>query len=60
MSFNIDWHDWRSALNGLAAVRDGKPATNVRYNVIFALGVIGQLPAGVVLPALRSYYSYIS
>lgn len=60
MSFNIDWHDWRSALNGVAAVREGMPATNVRYNMLFALGVIGQLPAGVVLPALKSYYSYIS
>lgn len=60
MSFNIDWHDWRSALSGLAAIRHGMPVTNLRYNLTFALGVIGRVPPGIVLPALKSYYSYIS
>ncbi|MGH3730706.1 MAG: cupin-like domain-containing protein [Micromonosporaceae bacterium] len=60
MSFNIDWHDWRSALRGVAAVRHGMPVTNLRYNLTFALGVIGRVPSSVLLPALRSYFSYIS
>lgn len=60
MSVNIDWHDWRSALRGVAAVRHGMPATNLRYNLTFALGVIGRVPPGMLLPALRSYFSYIS
>ncbi len=60
MSFYIDWHDWRSALRGVAAVRHGMPATNVRYNLLFALGVIGRIPPGILQPALRSYFCYIS
>jgi Cupin-like domain len=60
MSFNIDWHDWRSVLRGVAAIRHGMPAVNVRYNLLFALGVIGRVPPGILLPALRSYFSYIS
>ena len=60
MSFNIDWHDWRSALRGVAAVRHGMPATNLRYNLLFTLGVVGRVPARLLLPALRSYFSYIS
>jgi len=60
ISFNIDWHDWRSALRGVAAVRHGMPATNLRYNLLFALGIIGRMPPRILLPALRSYFSYIS
>lgn len=60
ISFNIDWHDRASALRGIAAVRDGMPLRNLRYNLLFALGVVAGLPRGVVLPGLRSYYSYIS
>lgn len=60
ISFNIDWHDRASALRGIAAVRDGMPLTNLRYNLLFALGVVAGLPRGLVMPGLRSYYSYIS
>lgn len=60
MSFNIDWHDRRSAWRGLTAARQGMPATNLRYNFLFALGVIGRVPPALLLPALRSYFSYIS
>ncbi len=59
ISFNLDWHDRASALRGIAAVRDGMPLTNLRYNLLFALGIAG-LPRGLVMPGLRSYYSYIS
>lgn len=59
ISFNIDWHDRASALRGIAAVRHGMPLPNLRYNALFALGLAG-LPRGLVLPGLRSYYSYIS
>jgi Cupin-like domain len=60
ISFNIDWHDRASALRGIGAVRHGMPLTNLRYNVLFALGVIARVPRGVLMPGLRSYYSYIS
>ncbi|GAA2003219.1 cupin-like domain-containing protein [Catenulispora subtropica] len=60
VSFNIDWHDHRSALKGLAAVRDGMPAKNLRYNALLALGVWGRVPLRVLMPALKSYFVYIS
>lgn len=60
VSFNIDWHDRTSALRGLLAVRDGMPRRNLGYNLLFALGVVGHVPRGLVMPGLRSYYSYIS
>jgi hypothetical protein len=60
ISFNIDWHDRASALRGIAAVRHGMPLTNLRYNLMFALGVVAGVPRGLVLSGLRSYYSYIS
>jgi cupin-like protein len=60
VSFNIDWHDRRSAVRGLTAVVDGMPLRNLRYNLLFALGVLANVPPGVLMPGLRSYYSYIS
>ncbi|MFJ8888612.1 cupin-like domain-containing protein [Streptomyces sp. NPDC102402] len=60
ISFNIDWHDRASALRGVAAVREGMPLRNLRYNSLFALGVVAGLPRGLLMPGLRSYYSYIS
>lgn len=59
ISFNIDWHDRASALRGITSVRHGMPWTNLRYNTLFALGLTG-VPRGLLLPGLRSYYSYIS
>jgi hypothetical protein len=60
VSFNIDWHDRRSALRGLTAARAGMPAKNLQYNLLFALGVWGRLPQRLLMPGLRSYYDYIS
>lgn len=60
ISFNIDWHDRFSAFRSLAAVREGMPKANVRYNVLFALGVCAHIPLGALMPALRSYFEYIS
>jgi hypothetical protein len=60
VSFNIDWHDPHSALRGLTAVRHGMPVQNLRYNALFALGVCGRVPLKVLMPALRSYFTYIS
>jgi hypothetical protein len=60
VSFNIDWHDRRSAIRGLTAALDGMPWPNLRYNALFALGVIGRVPLGVLMPALRSYFFYVS
>ena len=60
VSFNIDWHDRHSALRGLTAARHGMPAQNLRYNLLFALGVVGRVPLAVLMPALKSYFSYIS
>lgn len=60
VSFNIDWHDRVSALRGLTAVRDGMPVQNLRYNALLALGVYGRVPLKVLMPALKSYFFYIS
>jgi hypothetical protein len=60
VSFNVDWHDRRSALGGLAAVRHGMPMRNLRYNALFALGVWGRVPLRALMPALGSYFVYIS
>jgi ribosomal protein L16 Arg81 hydroxylase len=60
ISFNIDWHDRASALRGITAVRHGMPLQNLRYNLLFALGVIAKVPAAALMPGLRTYYSYIS
>jgi hypothetical protein len=60
VSFNIDWHDRRSAVNGLLAVRDRMPVQNLRYNTLLALGVCCRVPLKVLMPALRSYFVYIS
>jgi Cupin-like domain len=60
VSFNIDWHDARSALSGLAAVRHHMPPQNLRYNTLLALGVLGRVPLRVLMPALKSYFAYVS
>jgi hypothetical protein len=60
VSFNIDWHDHLSALRGLTAVRHGMPLPNLRYNALFALGVWARVPLKALMPALRSYFTYIS
>jgi Cupin-like domain len=60
VSFNIDWHDRKSALRGLTAVRHGMPVPNLRYNLLFALGVWGGVPLKALMPALGSYFTYIS
>ncbi|MGH3761753.1 cupin-like domain-containing protein [Actinophytocola sp.] len=60
VSFNIDWHDRTSAIRGLTAVRHGMPLQNLRYNLLFALGVVAKVPPRLLMPGLRSYYDYIS
>jgi hypothetical protein len=60
ISFNIDWHDRRSALRGLTAVRDGMPRQNLRYNALFALGVWAGLPLKAMMPMLKSFFYYLS
>lgn len=60
VSFNIDWHDRRSAVRGITAVRHGMPMQNLRYNVLLALGVCAGIPLRALMPALRSYFEYIS
>jgi hypothetical protein len=60
VSFNIDWHDRHSAVRGLTALVGHMPPQNLRYNLLFALGVCGRVPLRMLMPALRSYFSYIS
>jgi hypothetical protein len=60
VSFNIDWHDSRSALRGLMALFSGMPLQNLRYNSLLALGVWARVPLELLMPALRSYFVYIS
>lgn len=60
ISFNIDWHDKRSALRGITAVAQGMPIRNLQYNAAFAAGVIGRIPYPWLKPLLDSYFYYIS
>jgi hypothetical protein len=60
ISFNVDWHERLSAVRGLTAVRHGMPVQNLRYNALFALGVLARVPLRVMMPVLRSYFTYIS
>jgi hypothetical protein len=60
ISFNIDWHDKVSAIRGMAAVGNGMPAQNLKYNSAFAMGILTGVPYRVVSPVLDSYYYYIS
>jgi len=60
ISFNIDWHDRRSAVRGLTAAWAGMPRQNLRYNALFALGVWFGLPLRSLLPGLKSYFYYVS
>jgi Cupin-like domain len=60
VSFNIDWHDRRSAIRGLTAIRGGMPVQNLRYNFLLALGVCGRVPLRVLMPVLKSYFVYVS
>ncbi|MEU5849329.1 cupin-like domain-containing protein [Saccharopolyspora shandongensis] len=60
VSFNIDWHDRLSSRRGLTAVRHGMPLQNLRYNLLFALGLWARIPHRVLMPALKSYFTYIS
>ncbi len=60
VSFNIDWHDPLSARRSLMAVRAGMPLANLRYNALLALGVCARVPLRVLMPALRSYFVYVS
>jgi hypothetical protein len=60
ISFNVDWHDPHSAVNGLMAIGKGMPRQNLRYNLLFALGVCTGVPLGALMPALKSYFYYVS
>jgi Cupin-like domain len=60
ISFNIDWHDSKSAVQGLLSVFRGMPVQNLRYNLALALGVCCGIPDRALMPTLRSYYYYIS
>jgi hypothetical protein len=36
------------------------PAANLRYNILLALGVCAHVPLVVLMPALKSYFEFIS
>jgi len=60
ISFNVDWHTRRSAVQGVFALGQGMPTKNVYYNAVLALGLCAGLPAKSILPFYRSYLNYVS
>ncbi len=60
ISFNIDWHTQKSALNGLAAGLKGMPVKNVYYNFFLALGLILKVPSQLIFRFYKSYLNYVS
>lgn len=60
ISFNIDWHTPKSALNGLAASLRGMPAKNVYYNFLLVLGLVFKVPYQVIFRFYKSYLNHVS
>jgi hypothetical protein len=60
LSFNVDWHTRRSAIEGAAALLRGMPAKNVYYNLVMAVGLWGGVPPKRLMPYYRSYLNYVS
>ena len=60
ISFNLDWHSRKSALNGVASVFRGAPRKNLQYNVTSALALWLNLPKPLLFPFYKSYLNYIS
>lgn len=60
ISFNIDWHTRRSAVEGVKAGLEGMPLQNVYYNALIALGLVFGVPEDLIFPFYKSYLSYVS
>lgn len=60
ISFNIDFHTRKSALNGLLAAFQGMPIKNVYYNLLIFLGLMFNIPERLIYRFYRSYLNYIS
>lgn len=60
ISFNVDWHTFGSAIDGILALGQGMPAKNVYYNAVVALGMCAGLSARSILPLYGSYLNYVS
>ncbi|MBD2309015.1 cupin-like domain-containing protein [Chroococcidiopsis sp. FACHB-1243] len=60
ISFNIDWHTEKSALNGVAASLKGMPVKNVYYNLLLALGLVFKVSPQLIFRFYKSYLNYIS
>jgi hypothetical protein len=60
VSFNIDFHSATSVLSALRPALKGMPLTSTYYNLITALGVVGQVPSSILFGAYKRYLSYVS
>lgn len=60
ISFNIDWHTKKSALNGIVASLKGMPTKNVYYNFLITMGLRFNLPPQIIFLFYKSYLNYVS
>ncbi len=60
ISFNIDFHTRKSALNGLLAIFRGMPRTSAYYNLLCTLGVVCGVPPNLIFRLYKPYLSYVS
>lgn len=60
ISFNIDWHTEKSALNGIVASLKGMPAKNVYYNFLITMGLVFKVPPQIIFSVYKSYLNYVS
>lgn len=60
VSFNIDFHNKRSAWRGMHALFRGIPVTNFYYNVLCLLRLMRLMPERVFFSLYKGYLNYIS
>ncbi|BBN81223.1 hypothetical protein PA25_12080 [Pseudoalteromonas sp. A25] len=60
ISFNIDFHDLKSALDGVLALNKGIPKKNAYYNALVLCRLATKLPECIFLKFYKSYLNYVS
>jgi len=60
ISFNMDWHTSKSALDGMMSIFKGAPRKNFQYNFLSFLGLGLKVPPKYLFPYYKSYLNYVS
>lgn len=60
ISFNIDFHDLRSAFQGVLALKQGIPTQNAYYNALSLCRLATLMPEKLFMRYYKSYLNYVS